>query len=214
MSNVRVLPTPGTIKPALALPNIDFVEARWYRRGPRRSRPLWLVIHATHGAEGHGKARAGALEMQRIPPKAQGGKPRSAHLLIDTDSVVQCVPFECEAYHAGPHANQYGEGFEVCGSADQKRAQWLDELSLPMLSLAAHVLRWRSEVLMVPLVYRGPSDLVRKIPGVTTHAAVAQAFPGDTDHYDPGPHFPLVELLDAARALPTGAPPSTPNPQP
>lgn len=206
MSNVRVLPTRGLIQPALALPNIAMIEARWYRRGPRRSRAIWLVVHATHGAEHARAAEDGARELQRIPPKAQGGRERSAHLFVDCDSVVQCVPFECEAYHAGPHANQYGEGIELCGRADQTREQWLDAQSLPMLALAAHVLRWRSDMLFVPLVFRGPGDLVKRIPGVTTHAAISAAFPGDTNHSDPGEHFPLVELLEAARSLPSGTP--------
>jgi N-acetyl-anhydromuramyl-L-alanine amidase AmpD len=207
MSNVRVLPTRGLIEPALALPNIAMIEARFYRRGPRRSRALWIVLHATHGAEHARAAEDGAREHQRLP---DGAKKRSTHLWVDCDSVVQSVPFECEAYHAGPHANQYGEGIELCGRADQTREQWLDAQSIRMLSLAAHVLRWRSDMLFIPLIFRGPGDLVKRIPGVTTHAAITQAFPGDTSHGDPGPYFPLVELLEAARSLPSGGPAAKP----
>lgn len=196
-------PGPGRIVGVLSLPNISFVEARWYRRGPRRGHVKWIVIHATHGAEGTQAAEAGARELQAIPPKAQGGVPRSAHLLIDTDSVVQCVPFESEAYHCGGTGNMLGEGIELCGRADQTLAQWLDAKSLPMLELAAHVLRWRSDMLFVPLIYRNAVDLVNRIPGVTTHADVAKAFPHETNHWDPGPDFPMGELLEAARALPS-----------
>lgn len=198
-----VAPSPSPLIVAVpALPSIAFVEARWYRRGQRRVHTRWIVLHATHGVEGVRAAEDGARELQTIPPKAQGGRPRSAHLLIDSDSVVQCVPFECEAYHCGPHGNMYGEGIELCGSADQTAAQWLDAKSLPMLNIAAHILRWRSDSLMVPLIARGPRDLVAFVPGVTTHHDIALAFPGDTKHYDPGPHFPLAALLEAARAVP------------
>lgn len=186
---------------ARALPNIEFVEAKHYRRGQRRTQPLWIVLHATHGAEGIGKARDGALALQRIPSRVAGGNPRSAHLFIDTTAVVQCVPFECEAYHAGPTANQYGEGIELCGRADQTVDDWLDAKSLPMLQLAAHVVRWRADMLRVPLIMRSPEELRRKVSGVTTHAAIAQAFPRDTKHWDPGPGFPVDALLEAARAL-------------
>lgn len=166
-------------------------------------------MHATHGAEGLLAAENGARELQRIPPRSQGGRLRSAHAFIDTNSVVQCVPWECEAYHCGSHGNMFGEGIELCGSADQTREQWFDAKSLPMLALAAHVLRWRSDVLMVPLIFRPAKDLVALIPGVTTHAEISKAYPGDTTHYDPGPHFPMAELLEAARALPPLPSPTT-----
>ena len=187
-------PTP-TIVRADKLPSIAFIEARFYRRGKRRAKPLWVVIHATHGAEGTGKARDGATELATLPDTAVK---RSAHAIIDTADVVQCVPWECEAWHAGAHANRYGEGIELCGSADQTRDQWFDAASLPMLGLAAHVVRWRCEALAVPMVARTADELRKFIPGITTHAEIAKAFPADTTHYDPGPHFPLAELLAAA----------------
>lgn len=198
MANTRsTTPAPPPIVAVRALPNIEFIAARWYRAGQRRHRAIWVVLHATHGAEGKGKARAGALELARCPPENK----RSAHVFIDTSAVVQCVPFECEAYHAGSNANHYGEGIELCGRADQTREQWLDAASLPMLQLAAHVVRWRCDMLHLPITYRKASDLALGLAGVTTHAEVAKAFPKDTRHWDPGPGFPIAELLDAARAL-------------
>lgn len=194
-------PSTNPIVAVKALPNIAFVEAKWYRRGTRRARAIWIVLHATHGAEHKRAAEDGARELQMIPPKAMGGRPRSTHVFIDTDSVVQCVPWESESYHGGAFANMYGEGVELCGRADQTREEWFDALSLPMLNLAAHFIRWRSEQLFIPLIYRGPKDLVNRVPGVTTHAAITEAFPGSTDHWDPGPAFPMTELLEAARRL-------------
>jgi N-acetylmuramoyl-L-alanine amidase-like protein len=195
-----ILPNP--IVAVATLPQIAFMEAKWYRRLVRRHAPIWIVIHCTAGAEGKGKAVDGAYELQRIPPHDQGGRPRSAHLLIDTSAVVQCVPFEREAYHAGQTANIYGEGIELCGSDQQTRAEWLDDLSLPMLALAAHVLRWRCDELGIPLHYVAANDLRLRAPGVTTHAEITKAFPRDTTHTDPGPNFPLAELIDAAQHSP------------
>lgn len=180
-----------------SLPKIAFVEARFYRRGRRRKPAIWAILHATHGAEGRTKAEDCARMFQTRPPT---GPKTSAHCVIDTDSAVQCVPWECEAWHCGPTGNVYGEGFELCGDADQTQSQWLDALSLPMLNIAAHVVRWRCEMLGIPLVYVRKDELRGRQPGITTHADIAQAFPFETDHYDPGPGFPMSGFLAAVNA--------------
>jgi len=192
---------PNPIVAVSALPHIAFVPAAWYRTGRRRERAFWVVLHCTAGAEGKRKAEDCAHMLANIPPRAQGGKPRSAHLVIDTDSCVQCVPFECEAWHCGGHGNRLGEGIELRGSDKQTRAQWLDAQSLPMLAIAAHVVRWRCDELQIPVEFCDAAALRAERPGVTTHAEVSRAFPQDTSHYDPGPHFPLQELLAAARDI-------------
>jgi len=191
---------PKQIVAVPTLPKIAFVEARFYRRGPRREPARWLILHATHGAEGIGKALACAKMFATLPPDTPSRKRRSSHVAIDTTTVVQAVPWESEAYHCGHTGNQFGEGIELCGSADQTREQWFDANSLPMLDLAAHVIRWRCQVLQIPIEFRSATELRARIPGVTTHAEITRAFPQDTSHYDPGPHFPIHELLEAARA--------------
>lgn len=189
-------PPPAVIVRANVLPEISQVPARFFRPH-RRAAPIWIVIHATHGAEGVGKAMDGALELARLKPTEPK---RSAHLLIDTSAIVQCVPYESEAFHAGHNGNMYGIGIEMCGSADQTAAQWLDARSLPMLKMVATIIRKLSDQYLIPLAFREGEDLVSRVPGVTTHAALAKAFPHDTTHYDPGPNFPLTELLAAAVA--------------
>lgn len=192
-------PDPSTSTPAIvrvsALTSIAYVDARHYRRGKRRDPAIWIVLHATHGAEGRSKAEDCARMFATLPGDTKQKK--SSTLVIDTDSVVQCVPFECEAYHGGANANRYGEGIELCGSADQTRAQWLDALSLPMLAIAAGIVRWRCDVLGIPPTFRSATDLRAHAPGITTHREISRAFPQDTDHYDPGPHFPIDEFVAA-----------------
>ncbi len=176
-----------------ALPvHYELIQAKHFRQA-RRASPIWLVLHATHGAEGKGKARDGALAIARDDSAAV-----STHLFIDQTEVIQSVPFGCEAWHAGHTANIFGIGIELCGRADQSRDQWFDTASRPMLGLAAAVLRRLSEELLIPLIYRDEGALHRRVPGVTTHATVTRAFPGETDHTDPGEHFPLADLLAAA----------------
>ena len=113
---------------------------------------------------------------------------------------MQCVPFDREAFHAGEHANIHGEGIELCGRASQTHAQWLDTLSLPMLAIAARIVRWRCDQLGLPLELRDHAALRQLQPGITTHAELARAFPKETTHRDPGPGFPLAEFLEAIRA--------------
>lgn len=180
-----------------ALPAIKLVEARWFRGGPRRKKPIWIVLHCTDGVEGPRKAEDGAHELANIPV---GARRRSCHWIVDTDSIVMCVPVEHEAFHAGRNANMFGEGIEICGRASQTRDQWLDALSLPMLQLAARLVRVRADALGIPLrLLKGP-ELRANIPGITTHMEITRAFPADTAHTDPGAGFPLDEFLAAVQA--------------
>jgi hypothetical protein len=191
-------PAPRIVR-ANVVPQLQHIPAR-FMRPHRRAAPIWLVIHATHGAEGAGKAVAGALELQRLKVTTPRAQQRSTHLIIDTSAIVQCVPYESEAWHAGSHGNQFGIGIELCGSADQSRAEWFDAASLPMLNIAATILRKLADQFLIPLAFREGEDLVNRVPGVTTHAALVKAFPHDSTHYDPGPNFPITELIAAASA--------------
>lgn len=197
--SLQAPPTHPTIVAVPTLPPIRMIKARWYRTAPRRAATQWIVLHCTDGHEGKRKAEDGALEHARIPPRSQGGKPRSVHWWVDTDSIVQSVPIECEAWHAGRNANMYGEGIELCGRASQTREQWLDALSLPMLQLAARLVRTRADALGLPLrLVTGP-ELRAHMPGITTHREITRAFPNDTTHTDPGAGFPLAEFLAAVQ---------------
>lgn len=187
------LPAPSLIPP-VHMPEIQYIDAKHYRRGTRRSVPLWIVIHATHGAEGAGKARQGARELADLP--ANSPHKRSAHAFVDTREIVQCVPWDCEAWHAKNTGNRYGEGIELCGRADQSAAQWLDANSLPMLALAARLVRWRCDVHGIPLQWVTHGGLRQRRAGITSHAEIAKAFCEST-HWDPGPGFPIQAFLAA-----------------
>ena len=180
-----------------ALPRIRYMEARWYRKGPRRSPPLWMVLHCTDGAEGPMKAEDGAHELAHVP---ENGRKRSVHWFIDSNSIVQCVPLECEAWHAGKSANLYGEGIELCGRASQTSEQWMDAVSLPMLALAARLVRARCDALGLPLRLLSATQLRAHMSGITTHAEITRAFPTETTHTDPGPGFPLAAFMAAVHS--------------
>lgn len=196
--NTLIQPAAGFAQPIL------YVEARFYRKGPRRCKPLWMVIHATHGAEGRGKARDGALELAQLPDDA---RKRSPHAIIDTSQIVQCVPWDCEAYHCGQTGNRYGEGVELCGMADQTTAQWFDAASLPMLQLAASFVRWRCDVRGIPLEWVTRDELREHKSGITSHAEISRAF-RESNHWDPGPSFPITAFVEAVRLAQPAVPSS------
>lgn len=163
----------------------------------KRLSPSVIVLHCTDGCEGTTKdddtAAMFAGELK---------KKRSAHYVVDADSVTRCVPDLMTAWHCGHHGNAIGLGIELCGRASQTRAQWLDAFSLPTLSLAARLCA------DLCLAYEIPPSVANEValragqPGITTHAYVAKAFPKDTDHTDPGPGFPLASFVAAvARAM-------------
>lgn len=197
--NPSKAPPPPQIVRAAQLPRIEMIPARFYRHAPRRAAPVWIVLHATHGAEGVGKARDGALELHNQKPTTPKAEQRSPHVFIDTGEIVQCVPLTCEAWHAKQTGNMFGIGLELCGSADQTRAQWMDAASLPMLGLCAEYMRKLSEDLLIPLEVRSDDEIQRHMPGVVTHAQLSKVF-HESNHYDPGPNFPLAELIAAAKS--------------
>lgn len=161
----------------------------------RRRKTLFIVVHATDGHEGPRKDDdVAAMFAKPLPP----GSARSCTWVVDTDSFTQCVPDGCTAWHCGRTANRISEGIEFCGRANQSRAQWFDALSFPMLCLGARLIAWRAKVLGLPIDFIDADGLRAGQSGITTHAEVSKAW-RESKHTDPGPHFPISELLSAAR---------------
>lgn len=159
---------------------------------PRLS-PGIIVLHCTDGHEGFRKDDdvaamfAGVLE-----------KPRSAHYVVDADSCTRCVPDLMTAYHCGHTGNAAGIGVELCGSALQSRAQWLDATSLATLTIAARLVAdlCRGYNILPRVV--NDRDLLAGRTGITTHSFVSQAWK-QSSHHDPGPGFPLGAFVMAVR---------------
>ncbi len=132
----------------------------------------------------------------------------SAHYCVDADGIVQCVLEKNIAWHArGGNADSIG--VELAGFARQTREEWGDDYSDAVLrraaTLVADVVRRRS----IPVRWLRASDLVAGRRGITGHVEVSRAF-GKSDHWDPGPGFPIEEFLGqvrAAQAAGRGRPP-------
>lgn len=140
----------------------------------------------------------------------------SAHFCIDADSVVQCVPENRVAFHA-PGVNTFSIGLEHAGYARQTQGQWLDDYSRKTLFISLFVAADLCRRHGIQPIFRTAADLrAGRTNGITTHAEVSKAF-RKSDHWDPGPNFPIhfyIYLL-AGLLNPQGAPaPAAPPPPP
>jgi N-acetyl-anhydromuramyl-L-alanine amidase AmpD len=166
---------------------IPFLQARHYKPGPR---VVELVV--IHTAE-IGESLAGAEALMKVC--AVNPRVASWHYAVDADSITQSVREEDIAY-AAPGANRNGIQIELSGRARQTKEEWQDAFSLTMLELAADLVagicfRWDLPMVFVPR----ESLRLPGARGITTHAEVSKAFE-KSDHWDPGPNFPMAWLLE------------------
>lgn len=160
-----------------------------------RREPRLIVLHCTQGGEGGGPADLNAAA--GLARAMVAGHRSSFHYAVDADSAVQCVPDLHVAWHAGHTANLIGIGVELCGHAEQTRAEWLDATSLATLCNAARLVADLCRAYHIPAVYFDAPALNASNPvGITTHAAVSVAW-RESDHWDPGPEFPATEFVAA-----------------
>lgn len=202
---VIAAPDPSSMMPPTQLAHsIPFIESRHYLR-PKPGKSVvraavdLIVLHCIECPEASTRAESTALWMA-----SDKAPMASAHYFVDADSVVQGVPDHCVAFHA-PGVNHSGIGIEHAGYARQTREEWLDEYGQRMLELSAQLSarlcqRWR-----IPATYVPAADLRAHKRGITTHREVSTAF-GRSDHYDPGPNFPIAWYIDRVRFALEGRP--------
>lgn len=152
--------------------------------------PTIIVLHCTDGCEGTHKDEDEAIDISKP------GKGKSFHYSVDADSVVQCVKDDYTAWHARGKGNALGIGIEICGRADQSRADWFDAISLPTLNNAARLCARLCQAWNIPAKVINDRGLLNEESGITTHQFVSSAWKQST-HYDPGPGFPLGAFVQA-----------------
>lgn len=178
--------------PDTGLPSIKEVQAKYWRWANRASVDA-IVLHSAEDGEYLSSAEAIANYFH-LGPK----EPASAHLVVDCDSIVRCVPDEHIAYHAPP--NEFSIGIEQAGYAKQTRDEWLDPYGQKMLRLVARLVAFEAKKWDIPLVWLTPETLRAGGRGLCTHNDVRLAF-HQTKHTDPGPNYPKdVVLLWAKEA--------------
>lgn len=179
---------------------IPFLQALHYKKATRRSVDL-VVIHSAE----IGESLDGAEALMRVCAAGRrnaDGSPivSSWHYAVDADSVTQSVREEDIAFHA-PGVNPRSIGIELTGRARQSAAEWDDQFSRRMLERASILVaricaRWE-----IPTQYVPAAKLVQAVRGITTHHDVSRAFK-KSDHWDPGPGFPMPTFVAAVQAVP------------
>ncbi len=167
-----------------------FVESPNYTR--RASRPIDVVVmHTMEIAE---RPDAAAICARWFATEASQV---SAHYCVDAGTVIQCVQEKDIAWHARG-GNTDSIGVELAGFARQTRREWADAYSTAVLGRAAALVADICTRRRIPVRWLVAGDLVAGRRGITGHVEVSRAFER-SDHWDPGPGFPIESFLDRVR---------------
>lgn len=165
-----------------------FVEARHF--GPRRKGSVRLVvIHTPEWTE----SSSGAEAVARYFATMKDDRIASAHICVDSDSIVQCVSDSNVAW-AAPGANHDGIQVELTGFASQTAAQWRDRFSISALALAADAVAQYCLKYHVPPIKLNNQQLRDGSLGIVGHDQVSKVYL-KSNHVDPGPHFPWTRFM-------------------
>jgi N-acetyl-anhydromuramyl-L-alanine amidase AmpD len=167
-----------------------FVESPNVTR--RATRPIDVVVmHTMEIAERPGAAaicaRWFATEASQV----------SAHYCVDSRTIIQCVREHDIAWHARG-GNTQSIGVELAGFASQTRRDWGDAYSTAVLRRASTLVGDACTRRAIPVRWLAADDLVAGRRGITGHVEVSRAF-HRSDHWDPGPGFPIERFLDDVR---------------
>lgn len=160
-----------------------FIKAKNFRKVDGRRAVRVIVIHDMEFPETTSAAEVIAKDFATTDRQA------SAHICVDSDSIVQCVLDNNVAF-AAPGANNDGIQIELAGFAKQTREQWLDPYGVLMLDRAADATAQYCLKYDIPVRQLSNDQLGDKVSkGIVGHRQVSQVFK-KSDHMDPGPNFP------------------------
>jgi len=144
-----------------------------------------VVIHdaevpeTTHGAE----------DVARYFQHPDPGTKPSAHLCVDSDSIVRCVK-DNDVANAAPGANHDGLQLEMAGYGRQTRDEWLDPYGKALLAIACDAVAQWCVKYGIPARHLSDAELAdHTTKGIIGHYQVSRVFKLST-HTDPGSGFP------------------------
>lgn len=162
-------------------PARTFIRAKNYTKAGR-TKVDWIVLHSTENPIRPGTARNVAQWF------ASSSAPQaSAHYVVGPDQTIQCVN-EADVAWAAPGANRQGIQIEQVGQAfktDWTAAGVGETDGLAVLEASARLTREICDRWSIPVERLDAAGLRAGKRGITTHAAVTEAFRKGT-HVDPG----------------------------
>lgn len=163
--------------------NWVYIPAKFQRKVTGKRKVRLIVMHDMEAPEKATTAEAVARYFKRGEAKA------SAHLCIDSDSIVQCVKDNDVAF-AAPGVNRDGIHLEMAGYSKQTEADWLDTYGLLMLENAADAAAQYSLKYDVPPVHLTNGELKAGNKGFIGHYQASAIYKPNAGHDDPGKGFP------------------------
>lgn len=165
------------------------VLAKHFTKVTDRRKVRLIVIHSMEAPEKVTTAEAVAKYFRTGTVKA------SAHVCIDSDSIVQSVMDNDIAY-AAPGANHDGIQIELAGYAKQTTKEWLDPYGVLMLDKAANVAAQYCLKYRIPSVNKlTDAQLKSGVSGIVGHDQVSRVYKKST-HTDPGKNFPWTYFVE------------------
>ena len=174
---------------------VQIANPATWRRYPAPREVRLICIHCSQGHE----VATGAEGLAAWGAKGKGHpEDASWHFAVDSDSVTQSVYIDDIAWHAGP-INGYSVGIEQVGRAEQTVEQWHDAYSRSVIATTARLVAILAGMYDLPIEHVS-RDLPRA-RGVCTHHDVTMDLCKGRGHWDPGPNYPMEEMLAMARAF-------------
>lgn len=168
-----------------------FIPARDFRKVPPGRKVNKIVIHDMEAPERADTAENIARYFQRPD------RPSSAHICVDSDSIVQSVRDSHIAF-AAPGANHDGIQIELAGYANQKMRDWLDQYGVPLLANAAYATAQYCLKYDLPIRKLSAREVKAGERGICGHADVTEAY-RESNHTDPGKDFPWDFFISLVR---------------
>lgn len=183
--------------------------SKQYRR-PRRADPSGvIVVHTAENTPDEVATDGGAEAVARFIRTRSD--PGSYHDLVDSDSCVHLVEYDCEAFHDATGSNPHSYGVSVATRADLwslAPATWRDGAVRQAAAAAARYASWlrgrRGIVIPARRITRSESEL--RMPGFISHAER-----DPKRRSDPGAEFPWNAFLSEFSRLTAPTAPKPPE---
>lgn len=173
--------------------NWPYVPAKWQKEVSGQRAVRVIVIHDMEAPEKDKTAENVANYFKTGIAKA------SAHLCIDSDSIVQCVKDNNVAF-AAPGVNKDGIHLELAGYSKQTEADWTDAYGLLLLERAADAAAQYCLKYDIPALHLSNDALKAGAKGIIGHYQASAVYPPNAGHQDPGKGFPWNWFMERIAA--------------